>query len=89
MTRPDYLDPHRSEDERIRLWARAISKAATGLSGGGSEMFVRIGDDYYADPVAIQDRIQSKFDMRDREIRRRQSSDAPPRPDPLSRQPVE
>lgn len=46
--------------------ARKMSIALTNLSGGGSEMFTRIGEDFYADPEACLARLAEKQANRDR-----------------------
>ncbi|UAB76998.1 hypothetical protein INR77_09070 [Erythrobacter sp. SCSIO 43205] len=50
-----------AEIERLRNYAREVSIAFTAVSGGGSEMFTRIGDDFYADPKACRGRVESKI----------------------------
>ena len=50
-----------AEIEQLRDYAREVSKALVGLSGGGSEMFIHIQDDFYADPKACRERIESKI----------------------------
>lgn len=76
--RPDYLDRQYSEAERLMLWAREISRAILRCSGGGSEMLIRIGEEYLADPEAIQRRIQDKFNMLHRQIVRAHRPIVPP-----------
>lgn len=66
--RPIYLQSRRPIEERLESWARAVTKAIVQASGGGSEMFLRIGDEYYADPEACRQRLQDKFDMLHRQI---------------------
>ncbi len=68
--RPEYLNSRLPELERLRLWSRAVTLAATRISGGGSEMFIKIGDQFLADPVDCFVRIQEKIDMLNREMRR-------------------
>lgn len=48
---------------RVMEHARKMSIALTDLSGGGSEMFTRVGDEFYADPELCKRRTQEKIDM--------------------------
>lgn len=45
----------------LRAYARETSKALTRLSGGGSEMFRQLGEDYYADPELCATRTEEKI----------------------------
>jgi hypothetical protein len=49
---------------KLRSYARRASIALMGLSGGGSEMFERLGDEFYATPELCRDRAQHKAEMR-------------------------
>lgn len=47
-------------------YARKASIALSGLSGGGSEMFTRIGDEFYAEPDTCVQRVLEKQANRER-----------------------
>lgn len=49
-----------SEVEALDNHLRALSKMLTGHLGGGSEWFTRIGENFYADPVAIGAELQRR-----------------------------
>lgn len=46
----------------LQQWGSQISRKITRISGGGSEMTLRIGEDFYADPVATCARIEEKLE---------------------------
>ncbi len=46
----------------LEAYAREASIALMNISGGGSEMFKRIGADFYADPKLCAQRAQEKLD---------------------------
>lgn len=49
-------------DELLPTYAREASKALTRLSGGGSEMFTRIGGEFYAEPGLCIERAEHRID---------------------------
>jgi hypothetical protein len=49
-------------DEKLHAYAREASIALARISGGGSEMFKRIGDEFYADPNLCVQRAQEKLE---------------------------
>lgn len=57
--------------DRLEDYAREASKALMRLSGGGSEMFKRIGDDFYADPKLCVARAEEKLATLHKVIRSR------------------
>ena len=52
-----------SEIEKLRAYAREASIALMKLSGGGSEMFTKIGDEFYAEPDLCVQRAEHKLEM--------------------------
>lgn len=46
----------------LKTYAHELQKALTGLSGGGSEMFVKHGDDFRADIDACVARVRRRYD---------------------------
>lgn len=49
-------------DSALAKYAREASKALTDMAGGGSEMFERIGDEFYADPALCRRRHLEKME---------------------------
>src|SRR5690606_30538710 len=45
-----------------RDYARKVSIAFADVTGGGSEMFTRIGDEFYADPEACRARVRERYE---------------------------
>ena len=66
--REAHTAPLDAEIARLREWGREISKAFMRLSGGGSEMTLRIGDDFFADPKACEARVSEKMDTLHRRL---------------------
>lgn len=62
-----------AENETWQEYAREASIALVGLSGGGSEMFKRIGEEYYAEPDLCRSRVEEK--MRHRQALEKNSAD--------------
>ena len=64
----------------VEQYADALQKALTGFVGGGSELFVKHGDEYRADiPYCLnrlQERRQNAHDHVCREIRARKAAEA-------------
>jgi hypothetical protein len=50
-----------SELEMLRSYARRCSIALCNLSGGGSELFTKIGEQHYAEPELCRERIEEKM----------------------------
>lgn len=55
--------PAPPNEAALREYAREASKALTYLVGGGSEMFKRLGDEFYADPELCKRRGDEKMAM--------------------------
>lgn len=53
-------DHYRKTQKDLEDYAREASIALTQIAGGGSEMFRRIGDEFYADPKLCEQRIAEK-----------------------------
>lgn len=51
----------RERFDNLEQYARAASIALMKLSGGGSEMFTRIGDEYYAIPKNCVERAEHRI----------------------------
>ncbi len=47
--------------DKLADYAREASKALSHMAGGGSEMFTRIGDEFYADPELCRSRYAEKM----------------------------
>lgn len=45
----------------LESYARKASIELARMAGGGSELFTRIGDDFFADPVLCAARVESKL----------------------------
>lgn len=63
-----------SELEKLRAYARRASIVLMRFSGGGSEMFERIGDEFYAEPELCEQRHNHKQAMIER-LRARRDAD--------------
>jgi hypothetical protein len=50
-------------NEKLAAYAREASIALMKLSGGGSEMFKRIGDEFYAEPDLCVQRAEEKAEI--------------------------
>jgi hypothetical protein len=74
-----------TELERLRNYARECSMMMMRLSGGGSEMFMRIGDEFYAEPSLCEQRIREKQEMLRRLDERRNLTAASGHHGPASR----
>lgn len=62
MTKDEQIDQLRRERDQLAEYGRNVSKAFIWVSGGGSEMTTRIGDDFFADPDACRARVERKFE---------------------------
>lgn len=64
----------------LEIYARKMTKALTGLTANGSEFFVRIGENYYADVdrcvTYIRDRHERAHDMLVQEVTARKAAES-------------